>query len=367
MRHSTHGVVNGEGPAAVTAMPLLRTAHGVKACNNEIVATPSVGKRLAQWTRTKRGAASLFVFIVALGVGLIALGDVLTRWSDYNRSIFAALGTALVLIAPLAAGERLLRTIVEDAKDAADQARQSAERAQHVADSLQEQLSDLLNQSRLEVAEREQRASNGNFTSLVSLYDEAHKYGWIYDKGIRVETGFPGCNWAKMTVERGQTGEDIVRFSLEEEPFKPIDVSVDWTSAETAPEFLARVAQRLQQVNRAPSDAKFREPGLHALFAGALRKAIELHTSSDGYQGADNIILFIGDEWAVMRGGLFNLPQRWSIRQQDLKLVDPRLAQKPGLESIGADFLKAVDVAKKVQPEVRRDDTEPLRRFARSF
>jgi hypothetical protein len=327
------------------------------------VAKRSVGRRLAQWTRTKRGAASLFVFIVALGAGLIALGDVLIRWSDYNRSIFAALGTALVLIAPLAVGERLLRTIVEDAKDAADQARQSAEQAQHLAGSLQDQLDNLLNLPRRGVAERGQQASNGSFSSLVSLYDEAHKYTWIYDKGIRVETGFPECNWAKMTVERGKTGEDIVRFDLEEEPFKPIGVSVDWTPAETAPQFLARVAQRLQQVNRAPSDTSFKEPGLLALFARALRKAIELHAGSGGTLGVDSIIVFFGDRWALTRSGLFYLPRLTFVAQQDLKFADREFAQKSGLGDVADDFLKAVDVAKEVHFQVRREDTEPLARI----
>lgn len=324
------------------------------------MAKRSVSKRLAQWTRTKRGAASLFVFIVALGAGLIVLGDVLTKWSDYNRSIFAALGTALVLIAPLAVGERLLRTIVEDAKDAADQARQSAEQAQHLAGSLQDQLSNLLNLPRREVAEREQQASNGSFSSLVSLYDEAHKYTWIYDKGIRVETGFPGCNWAKMTVERGKTGEDVVRFDLEAVPFKSISISVDWTPGETAAQFLARVAQRLQQVNRAPSDATFKEPGLPALFARALRKAIQLHADSGGTAVVDSIILFFGDRWALTRSGLFYLPRLTFVAQQDLKFADREFAQKSGLGDVADDFIKTAEVAKEVYFQVRREDTERL-------
>lgn len=330
--------------------------------------------RIARWSRTRVGAATLFTLIFAVGVILIVVGGKATRWSDYNRSVSAAIGIALVVIAPVAAGERLLRTLVanvsaqvdlagrraDQADQNAAQARQTAEEAQRLVSSLQERLGEQLNQPRLEVGELDQRASDGDFGSLVSLYDEAHRHRWIYRNGIRVKTGFPNCNWAKMTVEQEGAGKAIVRFSFEEEPFKPINVSADWGPERKAEEFLGEVLQLLQNANCAPRDEIFSNPGLPALFSHALRIAIELHTSPEGNQNIDSIALFIGDKWVATESGLFHLgPPLSQFQAQDLGNLEELTPRQDAKE-----IRSALDAVKRVWLESSNDKRQILMRVA---
>jgi hypothetical protein len=285
--------------------------------------------------------------IFVVGVVLIILGGTVPGLSDYNRSLLAGFGTVLVLIGPVVIGERLFGTFFRDgAKAAADLAKHPVEQVRRLGSSIREKLFE----PRHGVADLERRASEGDFQALVTLYDMALKPNWIYKDGIRVKTRFPGCGWAKMSVERGGAGKVFVRFSFEEEPFGSICVSADWMPHETYVDFLGRVAQLLQNANCAPDDDTFSKPGLSALFAHALRTAIELHTGADGSQNVDSIAVFIGEKWAVTEDSLVHLtPPVWSVSAPNYEPVPKASAQGGNPD----ELLSAVAVAKKVQQALR--------------
>lgn len=328
------------------------------ACLNcRFVVLEGLRNRVGRFTTTRPGAGILFGLLFLVGIITIALGDVFTRWTDYNRSILAAIGTAIVLIAPLAFGERLLRSVVVEAKDAAQEATEAAHQAQKATDSLRQQLRSQFNQSREEFERDLDLASGGDFTSLVNLYKQAHENGWIYENGLRVRIRFPKSEWVLASVTHGNDDLDVVRLSFESEPFTPLEVEADWLSSESAASFYGRVMQSLKKASAAPPEALFET--LPGRLAEDLAKVIQLHTGAEGDTNIGRVVLTIGNDWVVTNQGLTNIPRMVTVSHSSFVLGAERVAQIYSLDPT-TDLSEALDIAKETIDGLRQEHLKAI-------
>jgi hypothetical protein len=253
-----------------------------------------------------------------VGAAVVAVGGRISGLSDYEKSIFAHVGTAIGLVGPLFVIERLLSIRVTETREAASAARSAADKALETAMMVQESVSDLDREVRERLAEiqgeEEQRAegaAQGRFEDLVALYAQAAARRWIDRLGLRVPAGSE--LWLRVrAVQRAPEGGEtiwLIELTYEDPKLVPIASAV-WSPDEEVREVFVRLASELKQTGRWPGDEAFNPAKILMDIAAALRNVIDSHTGPRGDRGLRQVIELVGDEWAVTREGLDSLDKR---------------------------------------------------------
>ncbi len=315
------------------------------------------------------------IALVVLGAALIAIGGFLTGLSEYERSIFAHIGTAILLVAPLLVAERSLRGRVRVASDRAAEAAQSAQFAQAAVDDIDRKVRDQATQFRTEEEERLKRAENGDFQALAELYAEARTRGWLDRLGLRVSTEVDDL-WLRLRAVRPAPGgreTSSIELSLEGADLERIGAPVIWSEGEAADGPLGRLEGELRRTDRWPGDGRIEWSRLLQRVAETIGLVIGLHVGPGGNYPVRQVVEIPNSEWAVTREGLESL-------------VDPDLAadhrelvfRKRGLlEELEADAAKmnlemdplrsAFDAAVRIHRVLRKDDYADIIDFGRSL
>ncbi len=277
-------------------------------------ATPAerVARRRPWWVWLIGG-----VFLL-VGAAVVAVGGRISGLSEYERSIFAHVGTAIGLVGPLFVIERLLSIRVTETREEASAARSAAGKALETAMMVQDSVSDLdrevrerLSQIQGEEEQRAQGAAQGRFEDLVALYAQAAARRWIDRRGLRVPAGADLWLRARAVQRAPEGGETIWLIELTyEDPKLGSVASAVWSPDEEAKEVFVRLAGELKQTGRWAGDKAFNPAELLKDIAASLRKVIDSHTGPRGDRGLRQVIELVGDEWAVTREGLDSLDKR---------------------------------------------------------
>jgi hypothetical protein len=251
---------------------------------------------------------------LALGTVIVVAGGRLSGLSDYERSIFAHVGTAIALIGPLFIGGKLLEIRVREVGAEASAARQAASEAKETAALVRESVStldrevrDRLAEIRREDEQRADRAARGSFQDLVDLYEQAAARYWIDRLGVRVPAG-PDMWLRVRAVRRAPEGTTIplIELTYEDPKLQPIASAV-WSADEHPAQVFVRLAEGLKGAGRWPGDAAFSVDGLLTEITSVLLRIIESHTGPSGERRLRSVIELVGNDWAVTRQGLDSL------------------------------------------------------------
>jgi hypothetical protein len=303
-----------------------------------------------------------------VGAAFVVAGGRISGLSEYEKSIFAHVGTAIGLIGPLFVAERLLNIRVTEARDQASAARSAAGEAletsklvRKTVNDLDREVRDRLAQLHDEDEERAHRAAEGSFQDLVELYNQAAAGRWIDRRGLRVRTSTEDLWLLVRVVERAPEGEAmwLGELSFEGPKLEKIGESVIWSPGEQASEPYEHVGR---------GDDAFSPVDLLHAVADALGKIIDSHRGAHGDRRLRQVLEIVGEDWAVTREGLDSLhtPDIYAESSDLRGSTGPTLDRlKRQVEARGLDeatFLTAFGNARRIHEALR---TEELKRFGR--
>jgi hypothetical protein len=312
-----------------------------------------------------------------VGAAFVVAGGRISGLSEYEKSIFAHVGTAIGLIGPLFVAERLLNIRVTEARDEASAARSAAGEAletsklvRKTVNDLDREVRDRLAQLHDEDEERAHRAAEGSFQDLVELYNQAATGRWIDRRGLRVRTSTEDLWLLVRVVERAPEGEAMWfgELSFEGPKLEKIGESVIWSPGEQAPNVFVRLAGSLRETPSWPGDDAFSPVDLLHAVADALGKIIDSHRGAHGDRRLRQVLEIVGEDWAVTREGLDSLhtPDIYAESTDLRGSTGPTLDRlKRQVEARGLDeatFLTAFGNARRIHEALR---TEELKRFGR--
>jgi hypothetical protein len=317
------------------------------------------------------------VFLVLFGAVLVIAGGMIPGLSDYVRSIFATVGTAIGLVGPLLVGERLLTFRVKEATAAAaaagstaGEALEAARSARDAVANLDEGVREQLSQIRAEDEQQRQDAAEGKQKAFVDLYARAAEHRWIDFRGLRIPTGM-GEFWLRVRVaEPTSDGETTrsVELAFEGPKLEPIGEPVEWTSSEEAIHMLRQLALALMPTNLWPGDDVFRRSNLLEAATSAIGKACDLHGGPGRARNVGPIVGFLGDDWAVTSYGLESLQADTYVKRDYLVYQTDQALQRiqASLEDSDLDlgsFAAVFGDAQRVCEGLQREDREKIIRF----
>jgi hypothetical protein len=268
-------------------------------------------------TRVPRWIWAVGGGLLLLGAIVVWLGACIHGLSDYERSIFVNVGTAIGLIGPLFLGERLLSRRIAEVGERADAARTSAEGAEQAIEATRSELDELRQQFRAGLerereADRSKRewAATGSFDDLVALYRQAADHRSIDRLGLRVLAGQLDFALRVRAVERAPAGERmwLIELNFENDALVSLGNMVVWSPGEDAADVFLRLAEEIRRAGQWPGDNAFDPEAFLASITDGLGKVIEIRTGPRGDREVRQIIEVVNDDWAVTREGLDSLP-----------------------------------------------------------
>jgi hypothetical protein len=271
------------------------------------------------------------VLLFGLGVGIVCLGGVLDGLSDYLRSVFVDVGTAVGLTGPLFVGERLLSTRVREVRDQASAAETRAAAAQESYARTRQDLDELttrVHQALDEVRADDRRRGDRFMESqaqedLVELYERAAENGSIDRRGLRVSIdALDPFDWWLLVrvVRRSPEGDPVawVELTFEDVALNPVGGTVVWSPGERADDVFVRLATELQEVHSWPGDELFRPGEILQSITDTLGRVIDIRTGRSGDANVRPIIQLVNSDWAITRQGLDSLrtPHAWAEQRE---------------------------------------------------
>jgi vacuolar-type H+-ATPase subunit H len=322
------------------------------------------------------GAAFLVV-----GAAVIVAGGRISGLSEYERSIFAHIGTAVGLIGPLFVAERLLSIRVTEARDEANAARSAAGEALETAkivretvDDLDREVRDQLAQLRDEDEQRAQRAAQGSFQDLVDQYNQVATQDWVDRRGLRIPAG--GDLWLLVrAVRRAPEGGEamwLIELTYEGPSLERIGSAI-WSPGEPAVDVFLRLATELKRAGKWPGEESFRPTELLTDIAETLGMIIDSHTGALGDRRLRQVLEVVGEDWAVTREGLDSLhkPDIYAESRElrgDSNSAFHRLkglVERQGLDE--AAFLAAFANAEHIHAGLRAESNEIFAKLGRKW
>lgn len=311
------------------------------------------------------------MLLVAAGAAIVIAGGLISGLSDYVRSIFATVGTAIALVGPLWVGERFLTIRVKEATDAAVAAGSTAGEALETARSLSVTVAGLEGEVRDRLAgirdsEEQQRrdAVEGRQEAIAEFYREAAERRWIAPRGLRVPVGMGGLSLRVRVLEGTTTADEpttrSVELAFEDADLKQVGESVVWPPSEPPARMLERLARMLMDAGRHPGDQTFIRSELLAVASNAIAKVRDLHIGARGAIDVGPIVEFLGEDWAVTSGGLQLLRADLYLSATSLLYTADRAFQltEADLLANGLDqdsFAPIFDQAKRTHHALRRE------------
>lgn len=310
--------------------------------------------------------------VLVLGAIVVWLGAVLHGLNEYNRSIFAHVGTGIALVGPLYVVERLLSRRIGVAARSADAAKSSADAARDTAQVALTQVVDLsarvqarLDDLRAEDQElRDRVASGAQQSDLVDLYDRAARNRSIDRLGLRIPAPNLLDLWLRVrAVHRAPKGTpvDLVELQFEDESLDIVGDSVVWSPKEPVEEVLVRLATGLRNAGNWQGDKAFDANAILSMIAGALGQIIDIRTGPRGDPQVRQIASLVNGSWAVTREGLDSLLSSAAWAEADGFLSDMSYLTFQRLETqvkaFGWDddeFREAFDEAERVHAAFKR-------------
>jgi hypothetical protein len=318
---------------------------------------------------TKR-ALLIALGLLAVGALVVYFGAELGGLSEYERSIFLNVGTALGLISPLFLAERLLSAGIGDVRERAERARATAEAAQTAAAQTQTGLAELTRQFEERLTER--RAEDDRLrrrfietqsqADLVDLYWRAAKNHSIDRRGLRVAPGRLDYWILVRAVDRSPEGKPIslIELTFENAGLTPLGETVVWSPEEPAAEVLVRLASELQGAGEWPGDDAFRPAEILKTIADALGRVIDIRTGPRGDRDVRQIIELVGD-WAITREGLDSILSSNAWAEDDELVGDSRHAfhrlqqQTRAMGWSDWGFRQAFGIAEKIHAALKKE------------
>ena len=194
-------------------------------CQHFVVASPEVpqqGKHPIPVRVWLIGGGTLL-----FGVGLVVLGGVLPRLTDYERSILATVGTAVGLVAPLFLAEEMLRHALAATRSAVENAAAKATAAADRIDQVGTRIRSLLDVQDSQQASDRNRAELGELARFSKVYSEAER--WLINRGLWVAIDPPNLGiLVKVVRGNGPADRDYALLRIESTDLQSITSQQSW-------------------------------------------------------------------------------------------------------------------------------------------
>jgi hypothetical protein len=286
-----------------------------------------------QMSRMRRRWLIPLLTVVA-GALMIFVGSLVR--GEYAPQVWVQLGSTVVLFGPLYWLQWIFERGVKEVRQEARETRSSVEHLSHEIETIRQQAVASLEDLRgvaLENVERRRQTdeeafkrfeAEPTFDNVTGLIHRAWELGAISDRGVRVR--LPGTTLRLRFPLPGRPdngSSPALQVGLEEEDATlPHDATapetsvrgqlpVPWSPTQSASDWAADLAPRLQRLNRYPGDDRFDPAGALQQLMHLLRLAIEARTrppSADApMPRLKPVIEMPNDAWVITEDGLQSL------------------------------------------------------------
>jgi hypothetical protein len=238
----------------------------------------------------------LIVALLVVGTGLLLAGWAST---DYLQTVFANVGTAVLLVLPILLIERAIGGRIGRVEAKADLTAKDVETVRQEVGRTVTRLDELTAATEARIAAdaraddalRQSVEDEASCANVLRALRRAVEIGAISDGGVRVEVPniyervrfLPGpADCLGVVVERID-GEELARF--------------EWCNDEPPDALMHRVAQGLQRHNVYPGDRSFDASGMFEQLLRTLMIGIEHHRSGGALDLAPLVEIHRGGQW----------------------------------------------------------------------
>jgi hypothetical protein len=291
---------------------------------------------------------------VLAGVLMIFAGS-LAR-GDYAPQVWVQLGSTVVLFGPLYWLQTIFERGVHQVRQEARETRSSVEHLSQELETIRQQAASLedLREVALQDVERRRQSdeeafrrfeAEPTFAGVTALLQRAWELGGISERGVRVR--LPGTtlrlrfplpgrpdNGSSPALQVGLEEEDATLPHDATEPQSAVrgQLPVPWAPTQSAGDWAAELAPRLQRLNRYPGDERWDPAAALQRLLRLLRLAIESRTrpGADGAPRLKPLIEMPNDAWVVTEDGLQSLEEETAFTVAEL--FDAASAEKALLD-----------------------------------
>jgi hypothetical protein len=258
------------------------------------------------------------------GIVIVLLGGVLPWLTDYERSIFATVGTAFGLVAPLFLAEEKLRHALAATRSVVEHAAEKATAAADRIDQVGDRIRSLLDAQKAQQSSDRNRAERGELASFSKVYSEAER--WLDDRGLWVATGLPELGiLVKVVRGNGAADQDYALLRIESADLQSITSQQSWLPNDNPEEVLFRFYPELLNQDLWPGDDAFTQLRILPKVVQALSRIVDAHQAGTSAGALTNVVAVAG-EWAITEAGK---PSIYHLQKPNVQVSLAELASNP--------------------------------------